>query len=286
MLAWKSSFAVLAILTGVCQGACDTAVHHVGGELDVDGDGHGVDHDCDDRDADVHPAAAEVPYDGIDQDCDGADLVDVDGDGIASDRVGGHDCDDHDATVHPGAAEVCDHRDNDCDGRRDEGFTDVDEDSFADCVDPTPLGFDGGAGREAPLSVQLHLHGSLSECTGTMLHHTREAERVGVDVLWWSDHSSMIAMAARTGGFDFDGGELLQTREILYREITHGFSVVECDVLSPASAVLPHADGGGFYWRVGGTGGDTPWSSFTHLYGVDAAGGEGTRRPGPGTTCR
>ena len=53
-------------------------------------------------DAGVHPGAVEIPYDGIDQDCDGADLVDVDGDG-ARRRADGDDCDDRDPRVHPGA---------------------------------------------------------------------------------------------------------------------------------------------------------------------------------------
>lgn len=37
--------------------------------------------------------------------------------------VGGDDCDDTRADVYPGATEICDHRDNNCDGRVDEGQT-------------------------------------------------------------------------------------------------------------------------------------------------------------------
>ena len=49
----------------------------------------------------------EIPNDGIDQDCDGSDLiviVDNDGDGF-DDIV---DCDDGDASVYPGASEDTD----------------------------------------------------------------------------------------------------------------------------------------------------------------------------------
>ena len=46
---------------------------------DMDGDGYAATPtergDCDDCAPDVHPGAVEVADDGVDQDCDGADLV-------------------------------------------------------------------------------------------------------------------------------------------------------------------------------------------------------------------
>ncbi len=47
---------------------------------------------------------------------------DFDGDGFLSDDFGGDDCNDSAADTFPGAAEICDNRDEDCDGVRDEDF--------------------------------------------------------------------------------------------------------------------------------------------------------------------
>ncbi len=89
-------------------------------DMDDDGDGFTENQgDCNDNDAAVSPGAAEICGDGIDQDCDGADLIcpediDDDGDGMTENQG---DCNDGDAAVFPGAAEICsDGIDQDCNG--------------------------------------------------------------------------------------------------------------------------------------------------------------------------
>jgi hypothetical protein len=89
---------------------------------DRDGDGARDDTDCDDHDPLRGPGAPERCGDGVDQDCDGADLscdgvVDGDGDGWPL----GADCRDTLAEVYPGAVEICNGVDDDCDGIADQG---------------------------------------------------------------------------------------------------------------------------------------------------------------------
>jgi MYXO-CTERM domain-containing protein len=109
---------------------------------DDDLDGFNAIVDCNDSGEDVLPADGtldgfyvnpdmpEIPYDGIDQDCDGADLCDVDGDGFAPtyEECTGPDCNDADATIFPGAVDTpYDGIDQDCSG---EDECDADGDGF------------------------------------------------------------------------------------------------------------------------------------------------------------
>jgi len=80
---------------------------------DEDKDGFYFDDDCNDNNASIYPGAEEIPYNGVDEDCDGEDLEDVDGDGYKAEIAGGNDCNDEDETINPGASSVYDNCRND-----------------------------------------------------------------------------------------------------------------------------------------------------------------------------
>lgn len=106
----------LAVLSlAACQGGDDEdtrpidtdPVNECTPENDVDGDGFCAPEDCDDNRKYTYPGATEIPYNGVDEDCDGSDLNDVDQDGYVGEAAGGDDCNDANPDIYPGAPEEC-----------------------------------------------------------------------------------------------------------------------------------------------------------------------------------
>ncbi|MEC8832320.1 MAG: MopE-related protein [Bacteroidota bacterium] len=112
-------------------------VHYGFGVVDFDGDGVMSDLDCDDTNPDIHPNAEEIPYNGIDDDCDPATLDDyLDQDGFNTIN----DCDDTNPNIHPNGEEIpYNGIDDDCDAATLDD--DLDQDGFGnidDCDDSNP----------------------------------------------------------------------------------------------------------------------------------------------------
>lgn len=118
-----------------CGPDCDDNDPTVSPIIDNDGDFFHACQDCDDNDPNVNFAAAEVPCDGIDNDCNPETLdgPDMDGDGALN--CPGQDCDDSDPNNFPGNAEMCDGFDNNCDGFLLPTELDIDGDGFLACLD-------------------------------------------------------------------------------------------------------------------------------------------------------
>ena len=158
------------------------------GDLDMDGQGDACDEDddgdgtpdvqdCKPKNPQVHLLAQEV-CDGLDNNCDGtldegftdtdgdstADCVDTDDDNDGDPDVS--DCEPTDGSISNKTLESCDNKDNNCNGKVDEGFPDSDSDTKPDCLD-TDDDDDGDADVTdcEPLDPAVH-HGAKEICNG------------------------------------------------------------------------------------------------------------------------
>ncbi len=108
---------------------------------DNDGDGYGAENtdlrgcsssatepDCNDANLNINPGMAEVPYNGLDDDCNSTTYDDdLDRDGYDAVITGGTDCNDSNPNINPGAVEICDNNiDDDCDDFIDNSDIDCD----------------------------------------------------------------------------------------------------------------------------------------------------------------
>ena len=203
--------------------------------VDMDGDGYVAEpwgDDCDDNSPFTNPGAPDIAYDGIDQDCSGADLTDIDGDGYDSDLIGGDDCDDNNSTINPGSVDIpYDLIDQDCSGQ---DAIDVDGDGYdgltVDCND--------GNAAINPGEVDIPYDNIDQDCSGADLTDVDEdgydAPPVGADC---DDNSFSIYPGAPEvpyDGLDQDcnGSDLLDADGDGFDSDTVGGS--DCDDANPS----------------------------------------------------
>ena len=113
---------------------------------DLDGDGALDADDCAPEDPNIFFGASDPYGDGVDQYCDGADGVDLDGDGFPAnvEDVSLRDCNDLRPDVHPGAEDpLGDEHDANCDGHDGldsdgDGFASDTQEGGNDCDDDDP----------------------------------------------------------------------------------------------------------------------------------------------------
>ena len=67
-----------------------------------------------------------------------------------------------------------------------------------------------------PYMLQMHVHGSMSEGPGSMRGANVHAKKIGLDVLWWSDHDWRMAYHTYSSGYDFEADDLSKTVPVPY----------------------------------------------------------------------
>ena len=150
----------------ICDGV-DTDCDGVNADT-IDGDGDGWTAcddpaDCDDSDASIHPAATDIPANGIDEDCDGADAYD---EGDDDDDVGPSDDDDatdDDDDVSDDDDDVSDDDDDVSDDDDTDSQSDDDDSAGPDWNDDGVQGEQG----EAPAARTATFGCACDEARGT-----------------------------------------------------------------------------------------------------------------------
>ncbi len=118
-----------------------------------------------------------------------------------------------------------------------------------------------GTGRRSPgdpISMAMHLHGSFSEGTASMDAHLEQAERLGVDIVWWTDHDFRQSAFGYRRAVGFDGEHepeegkdwtwLPSTTGELTR-VGHTFVSEPTSPEEPGTALRIRAEGGvGYDW--------------------------------------
>lgn len=117
---------------------------------------------------------------------------------------------------------------------------------LAGCTSPAPA--PARAPRTDPVSLAMHLHGSFSEGTASMAAHLDQARRVGVDVLFWTDHDFRVSAQGYRRRLALDGWESTEDGvRLTWRRRVEG-TLRTADVRFAGGAGTLTAAGAGTLW--------------------------------------
>ena len=170
------------------------------------------DTDCDDTDPDRNPAATEIWYDGVDQDCSGGSDHDADADGEDADAHGGTDCDDGDSAISTAATETINGTDDDCNGLVDDGTTAYDDDGDGYSEDDGDC--DDADASANPAASEVCGDGIDNDCSGgdapCGLSGTYPVSDFG-DEVYGPDVDNYVGFEVAVADFDGDGTDELMS---------------------------------------------------------------------------
>ena len=201
---------------------------------------------------DAGPDAACAPC-AADEVCSAGVCVSVDTDADKDGVKAGVDCDDHDPAIHPGAAEICNGKDDNCDGKADEGF-DADNDGFYACAHGTiPVDCDDTNGMIHPGAPEI-CNGKDDDCNGKIdeVPASLTGSLAPVDPHW---HLAGSALLGTTGTASAGWAELTTDAPneagALWWNAPYTFDVFDMTSTFWIQQKVNGADGMTFAWVVG-----------------------------------
>ena len=108
-----------------------------------------------------------------------------------------------------------------------------------------------------PVRMAMHIHSSFSEGPATMMAHLDQAERHGVDVIWWTDHDFRMEGYGYTPAIACDGTD--EGQQISWAPVQMEQGTV---VATGREFLLPHGRADQKALRIGARSEDDTWGAI------------------------